>query len=979
MKRFALYGMVFVLLSGLPLFAQSLEISGKVTSSPDGEPLPGVMVSVKGTTIFTNTDGSGNYLLKFEGRENATLEYSFTGFKTVTREVSQSTSGLDVSLETSPLEVMEEVVITGFATTVKRRNAANSVASISTEELERAPAQTLDRAISGKIPGVTVSQNSGAPGGGINIKLRGTSTIFGNSSPLYVVDGMIISNDEIQSGANVVTAAAAGGNANANQDQPTNRLADLIPSDIQSIEVLKGPAAAAIYGSKASNGVIIITTKKGRAGETTYSFSQGYGQRSISRKVGVRQFTEETALATYGESGLALFREGNFVDYEEEMYGNDGDIFQTNFSARGGNARTRFYFSFNGLTDEGIIEETGYEKYGTRLNLEHSINERLNLSLNTAFTRSVSDRGLTGNDNNLVSFGYTLAFTPSFVDIRPDENGIYPDNPFASSNPVQTRDLMRNEETVNRTLISGKLDYNIYQSASQSLDFNVTGGMDYFSMEQDLHFPNELQFEPLDGLPGTSIIGETESRFETLYLNLTHTLYSGDWTFTTTGGLQYEEQDVNNINTAGQSLIPGQENVDNAASITVAQTRTIQKDQGFFIQEEISIGEAILLTAAVRGDSSSANGDTDKFYTYPKASGSVRLSEYSFWDGLKDTVNEFKIRAAWGQTGNQPPPRAKFSAFNLGSIDGIPGLVPSAALGNANIEPETAEEIEIGFDGSLFDSRATFEFSYFTQEITDLILFRQPPASTGFTSEAFNGGSMDIDGIEFALNLNPIRTDDFNWTTGINYYSLDQEITELNVPPFTVGGFSVGLGTYLVQEGISPTTIVGNIPDGSGGTIARAPIGDSQPDFQIGWDSELQYKDFTLSWLFDWSEGNDVINLFTFLQDLGGTTPDLDEASGIARTSISGDTRRYVEDGSYIRLRELRLEYNFRRGLVDALSEKIDYIRLSLAGRNLKTWTDYFGYDPEVSNFGNVAIGGSVDVAPYPSSKSWQFTISAGF
>lgn len=979
MKRFALYGMVFVLLSALPVLAQTLEISGKVTSKGDNEPLPGAMISVKGTTIFTTADGTGNYLLKFEGRDSAVLEFSMSGFKTITRDVSQSTSGLDVALETSPLEVMEEVVITGFATTVKRRNAANSVASISNEELERAPAQTIDRALSGKFPGVTVSQNSGAPGGGINIKLRGTSTIFGNSSPLYVVDGMIISNDEIQSGANLVTAAASGGNANPNQDQPTNRLADLIPADIESIEVLKGPAAAAIYGSKASNGVIIITTKKGRAGDTQYSFSQGYGQRSISHKVGVRRFNEETALAAYGEQGLALFREGNFVDYEEEMYGNDGDIFQTNFSARGGNAKTRFYFSFNGLSDEGIIKETGYEKYGTRLNLEHNISERMNVSLNTSFTRSTSDRGLTGNDNNLVSFGYTLAFTPSFVNLLPDENGIYPDNPFASSNPVQTRDLMRNEETVNRTQISGKLNYNIFQSASQSLDFNLTAGMDYYSMEQDLYFPNELQFEPLDGLPGTAIIGETESRFETLYLNLTHTLYSGDWTFTTTAGLQYEDQDVNNINTAGQSLIPGQENVDNAASIVVSQTRTIQRDQGFFLQEEINIGEAILLTAGVRGDSSSTNGDTDKFYMYPKASGSIRLSEYDFWDGMKDTFNEFKLRLAWGQTGNQPIPRSKFSAFNLGNIDGLPGLVPGTTLGNPDIEPETAEEIEFGIDGSLFDSRATFQFSYFFQEITDLLLFRQPPASTGFTQEAFNGGAMEIKGIELGLNLNPIKTEDFNWTTGINYYALDQEITELNVPAFTQGGFSVGLGTYLIQEGLSPTTIVGNIPDGNGGTLSRVPIGDSQPDFQIGWDSDIEWHDFKLSWLFDWSEGSEAINLFTFLTDLGGTTPDLDDPSGAERTSRSGDTRRFVEDNSYVRLRELRLEYNLRRGMVDALSEKIDYIRLSLAGRNLKTWTDYFGYDPEVSNFGNVPIGGSVDVAPYPSSKTWQFTISAGF
>ena len=799
--------------------AQDLNVAGTVTISGTEDPLPGVTIIVKGTTISTVTSPDGTYSLTLAGMSEATIGYSFLGFKAGEETVTSSNAKLNVALEEASLEVSEEMVITGFSTSVKRKNLANAVSSYSAEEISRVTSPTIDGALSGLSPGVTVSANSGAPGGGISVKLRGVSTINGASQPLFVVDGVIISNTQVQSGVNAVTQAGGGGNQ-GNQDQPTNRVADLIPSDIESIEVLKGPSAAAIYGSKASNGVVIITTKRGQAGQPQYEFSQSFGQRSLVKKIGTRVFTAETAAAQYGQAAADLYFQPEFIDQEEALYGNDGSIFETNFSTRGGNEKTRYYFSGTSLNDEGIIKRTGYDKASVRMNLDHNFTSRLSAALNVGFSRSKSKRGLTGNDNSGATFGVAMASTPSFIDLSPDADGNYPDNPFNASNQLHMRDVLVNEEIVNRTIASFKLDFNMYESAKQALDFNITTGIDYFSMETNSYFPNNLQIERDSPTPGTSLVGETESILNNFYVNLTHTLYAGNNTFRTTGGIQYEDRDFNNINVYANNLIDGQSNVDNATDQTVIQGRGIQKDEGFFVQEEVNLGEAIFLTAGVRGDASSVNGDTEKFYTYPKASASIRLSEYDFWQGMESAISEFKFRVAWGQTGNLPLTRAKRSSFIAANIDGLGGLVPGFTRGNDNIRPETSEEIEFGIDGTFWGGRGTFEASIFKQTITDLLLFRTIPPSSGSGEEAFNGGEMEVDGTEFAIRLNPVKTDKVDWTLGLNYYTYEGLITKLEIPPYFEGGFATSLGTYRIEEGVSPTAMYGLI-DGTPGQLGE--------------------------------------------------------------------------------------------------------------------------------------------------------------
>ncbi|RMG42916.1 MAG: SusC/RagA family TonB-linked outer membrane protein, partial [Methanobacteriota archaeon] len=365
----------FMLISSL--VAQELVVSGKVISDETGEALPGAEIVVKGTYIGTATDLDGNFELRIPDVSEAILQVSFIGYKAQEIKVASSTRNLIIRLPEDILRGSEEVV-TGLATTVKRENLANAVATLSSEELLPAPAQSMESALSGKFAGISVSQNTGAPGGGINVNLRGVSTIEGNNSPLYVVDGVIVSNAAIQSGIDLVTRAAGAG-SNRPQGQPVNRIADINPADIESVEVLKGASAAAIYGSKASNGVIIITTRRGRPGKTRIDVTQQVGFNTILHKIGTRRFTAETAEQQYGPEGRALFEQngGKFIDQEEVMYGEEGLLTLSSISLRGGSQRTSFYVSGSLQDEDGIIKNTGYQRMSGNVQVNHKFSERL--------------------------------------------------------------------------------------------------------------------------------------------------------------------------------------------------------------------------------------------------------------------------------------------------------------------------------------------------------------------------------------------------------------------------------------------------------------------------------------------------------------------------------------------------------------------------------------------------------------------------
>ena len=954
-------------------------VRGTVTDAETDQPLPGVTVFVQATNTGTTTDVDGGYELTLPPGQRR-LQFSFVGYRDQEATVPEGQTTFDVALEPDLLG-LDEVVVTGLGTSVRRANLANSIETISARELsEISQPQTLDGALNGKVTGAVINSNSGAPGGGINIRLRGITTINGNSQPLYVVDGVIVSNDAVSNGVNVVTAAAGGGNA-SNQDNPVNRIADLAPEDIESIEILKGPSAAAIYGARASNGVVVITTKSGTAGRTEVRLSQSVGVTQVQRLLGTRQFDEATAREAYGEIGAELFRQANgrTYDYEEALFGNDGLLLTTDLSVSGGNERTQFYVSGVVKDDEGIIANTGYEKQSGRLNLTHRLSQVFSADVNANFIRSETARGITGNDNSGTTFGIGLLSTPNFVDLFPDENGVYPDNPFNSANFLQTRDLATIEETNNRFLGSGRLTANLLTSETQSLQLIGIGGVDYYALDQINQFPVELQFEDDDQLPGTSTLGQTRNLNTNLQVLAVHGYAPRDrnLSFTTQVGYTAFDQEFDNVLNVAQGLIPNQTNLDQASTLQTTQARLFQNDRAVFAQEEVNWNDAVIGTVGVRAERSSSNGDVEQFYAYPKAGLAINLTNLGLLQG--GAVDLLKVRAAFGQTGNTAPFGAKFTTFGTLAVGGNIGLSIGGQRGLADVVPERATEIEGGIDLTLLDGRVSFEGTVYTKSIDDLILTRQVPYSTGFAFETFNGGQLRNNGIELGLSVIPVDGPTVQWVSRTSFWANRAEVTELTVPPFQAagGGFGASLGSVRIEQGQSPTQIVGDV---NGETVQ---LGDVSPDFQMSFFNDVTImRRLRLTAFAHWKKGGDVINLTQLLADLLGTSPDFDlddDGDGIPNIEQRpAGAAAFVQNASYFRLREVRVDYDVAPSAFGPFAGTLRSVRLGVSATNLLTITPYKSYDPEVSNFGSQPVASGVEVAPFPSSRNLYFHINLG-
>lgn len=469
---------LFLFLMLIPTFVIAQTINGRVTESGTNLPLAGATVTLQGTNVSTVTDADGRFSIQVRGT-NPKLVISYVGYGSQTVDATDNVS-VSLLLDQSRLS---EVVVTGLATSVKRTNLANAVASISAKELTGITVQpTVDGALYGKLTGANISANSGAPGGGISVKLRGITSLVANSQPLFIVDGIYYDNSSIAGGLNTVSKAAGQG-SNSNQDNPSNRIADLDPEDIERIEVLKGASAAAIYGSRAAAGVVIITTKRGRSGRTRVELSHSIGQQWQLRKLGQRSWDDAKVQAAFGSSGLAIYQANGRreYDFEEELYGNNGWMHNTRVSASGGSDRTTYYLGFTRKDDEGIVKGTGYEKNSFRVNLTQKVASFLDLALNANYVESEANRGFFNNDNTSTTLGISFVSTPSWVNLYPDASGNYPNNPFAPSNFIQTRDLVTNAEKINRTLLGGSATWKVFNNSVHDLKAIVRGGIDNYS------------------------------------------------------------------------------------------------------------------------------------------------------------------------------------------------------------------------------------------------------------------------------------------------------------------------------------------------------------------------------------------------------------------------------------------------------------------------------------------------------------------
>ncbi|WP_299758613.1 SusC/RagA family TonB-linked outer membrane protein [uncultured Pontibacter sp.] len=988
MKRLYLLKLLVLLLFLVPfaLFGQTT-VRGTVTDAGSGRALPGVSVVVPGTTVGTNTTADGDYSITLP-TASGKITFSFLGYTSQTFDITPAVTQLDVELKES-VTSLDEVVVTGLATTVKRANAANAVATINTREITGITTpQTMDAAISGKLVGANVVSNSGAPGGGIAMKLRGITSIFGNAQPLYVVDGIIVDNSSISAGLNAVTNAAGGGSS-SNQDNASNRIADLNPDDIESIEVLKGASAAAIYGSLASAGVVIITTKRGAAGKTLVDLSQDVGIARVAKLLGMRTLTEDRVAASFGADAVPAFvaarDAGRIIDYEEELYGNTGMLYNTRLNISGGNERTRFFVGGLIMDEEGIIENTGYEKKSLRFNLDHTISDRFDFSLSTNYINSTANRGLTNNDNAGVSFGVALSSTPSFVDLFPDENGLYPDNPFGASNFLQTRDLITNQENTDRFLGGLTLNTQLQESSMSNTKLVVRAGLDFYNLRTRALFPRLLQFQANGrGTSGASILGNNYNLNTNFAAFLVNNLSLSDDTFflTSTLGATRENFNQDQVLNVATQLIGTQTNLDQASAVSVEQTRLEVRNKGLFVQEELNWQDRIIATAGLRLDKSSNNADVNDFNVFPKFSLAANLAEFDFW--TYDNVSLMKLRAAYGESGGFPPFGAKFTSLVSSNTGGSGGLLTNTQLGNDEIEQERQKEFETGFDISVLNNKFLLEATYYVKTVSDLIVFRSVPSSSGFTTEVLNAGELRNRGVELSLSAKPIESTNFKWDSKTSFWKNVSEVTELNVPAFPLGAFGSTLGTFFIEEGESATQIVGI--RGDEGVVQ---LGNAEPDFQMNFHNFFTVKqNFTFSFLLHWKKGGDNINLTQLLTDLGGTTFDYDDddnGDGVANAqerinALGVSAEPFVQNSSYLRLREIGLYYNVPIAfLAGNFGGVVRSLRVGASANNLFTITDYDGYNPEVSNFGGNGLSTGVDVTPFPASRRFFFHFSIGF
>ena len=1032
-------------LCGSSAWAQR-RVSGVVTAEGSNEPLSAASVLVAGTTVRASTGEDGRFTISVpDGAQ--TLRIRRIGYQQRQVPVPAEQTEVTVTLTRDVLQ-LEGVTITGQATSIDRRNAATATDQVQAQELNRAPAVSLDNALQGKVTGATIRLNSGAPGGGGQIQIRGPTSILASTDPLIVIDGVISSNASISGAANAITRASPTGGLATSQDNALNRLSDINPNDIQSIEVLKSAAAAAIYGSKATNGVIVITTKRGNAGTPRFSVTQRVGTYSMLRDLGSRRFPSDPSRLTeshiaaleaaYPEATVDSLLASDGIrnyDYQGDLYGRNGLAYETVGTISGGVGNARYLINGTVKEDPGIVENTGARRQSLRFNLDNTFGSRWTTAFGGALLRSQTDRGVQGNDNSYTSPIYLFGYQPAVLPLNlRDSLGNYAENPLFGgganvSNPFQTFAFLQNSEDVYRLQGNARVDYQLFTSDRNTVRLTGVAGADRFDQGNDIYSPAFLQYELNDNLPGTAVRSSSNNLQYNSGLTAVWTFSPSSNLFsaTTSVGAQYEVLDQRVTRVGQRGLIPTVVTVGTGQVPDIADARIGNRTVAYNVAEDLlAFDERLTLSGGVRIERNSLNGNTGEYYVFPRGAAAYRFVKPI------GGVDEFKLRGSIGQTGNQTNYGNRDVTFGVsGLVNGGIALGVPTIVGNPNIQPERMTEVEGGFDATLLDNRLGLEFTAYDRTIRDLLLNYPLPASSGFGSYVNNGGRLGITGYEAAVRVAPVQTRDFTWNSRTSYFTFRAVTEELppDVPAFVVGntGFGAAFGRNRQAAGVSTTAIWGNRPinvlvrDAQGNRVANAAggdsvvrairdtvLGDGRPKFQMSFSNDFTYRNVTLSTLLDWRYKGLRSNLTKTLFDEGLNSRDFDEPSpcrgsrnfavvghqceGVdtSQTALMGeyryekwnggtDARAYIEDGSFLKVREIALSYSLPQTLLARSLGGASSVRVNLAARNPFMITNYWGSDPESNNFGSQNTTQFVDLAAFPPTRSFFFSVDVGF
>ncbi len=993
-------------------------MSGRVTSSDDGTPLPGVSVQVKGTTRGTTTDASGNY--KINAPANARLVFSFIGY--VAQEVtSGNRKTVDVALQSNTTDLNEVVVRVGYGAAVTKKEATGATANVKGDVIENLPLQSFDRALQGRAAGVQITSSNGAPGGAVQVRIRGVGSISAGNDPLYIVDGVQLN-----------TRNDGGGNVS------NNPLAFLNPNDIESIDILKDAATAAIYGAQAANGVVLVTTKRGKAGAKTrvnLNLYRGFvepirtlpvmsTQQFIATRIEALQASRPTttpaAIRTLALTGLGFAQDltneaiaalPNY-NWQEASYRN-GSVNNVDLSAQGGNDKTTFYLSGSYNQQDASLINIDFSRLSGKMNLTHKLNSKLTVDAGVTLS-TVKQRGPYGSSEGTTAFGAPQYSAPLILPFNPITNpdGSYFGMPGSgvtiigdlSQNIVANSELIKSNTNVNQLVGNLSLNYLI----TKDLSFRVFGGLDYRTVNSS--FFGDPRTSDNFGVKGrlNQFVNNNTNATTNATLNYSR-VFSGKHTISLLLGTEYR-QEVNETTTLNAVGFPTPDlNTANAAAepSSVGGAWTGFKRAGVFTNLKYEYDQRYILSAILRYDGSSRFGIENRWGYFPSISAKWNIAEEAF---LRDNkvISDLGLRFSVGSTGNDQV--SNFAARRLYGLGGVyqgNSGIGVSQLGNPNLRWERNVTYNAGLDYGLFDGRLKGSVEVFKRISRDLLLTRSIPSTNGFSDIFENIGEVVNRGFEFDITSTNVNAGAFRWETNFNVTLLDNKVTKLfegaDVLPGNLSvriGYPLNTNVGVPYAGVNPANGRPMWYDLNGNityivrTADNRPIGHSAISKSYGgFTNTFTFGGLELSALLQYDLGKTVANFqefrladnaavlrnsLTYYYDNRWTTPG--QITSVPRpaenrTEISGrvssyqQTNRFYQDASYVRLKQVSLSYNLPSKLIQRL--KLSSVKVYAQAINALTWTKWTGFDPEFAGTDNQGV--------IPQSRSYTAGLQLGF
>ncbi|MES2872324.1 MAG: TonB-dependent receptor [Bacteroidota bacterium] len=968
----------------------AIVVTGKVTD-PAGQPLIGVSVKVKGTNIGASTDANGQYTLNApEG--NSTLVFTYIGYLTQEIEVSNRTA-INITMQEDAAN-LDEVVVIGYGT-VKKSDITGSVSSVSSKDINAVPAANVMQALAGRAAGVQVKSNNGSPGAPVSIRIRGTNSIVGNNEPLYVIDGF-----------------------------PVNDALSINNASIETIEILKDASAVAIYGSRASNGVVLITTKKGKAGETRVSFDSSLGSQQLIKKMEMMNpleyaeyfnyiQTAQGAAPIFPASKLSEFAAmGEGTNWQDVVF-RRAPIQNHTLVISGGDKKTQFSLTGGIFEQQGIIKNSDYKRHSLNTNLHHDISNKFTVDLTLALSknnsaRQSSEQGRFGT--SLIGRAYGI---PSYLPVYNSDGSLAepvlldPRVSEALWNPLNFINETKNILKQNNVLANGSFTYRIIEG----LSLKVSGGIESRNGLVDSYQSKKFQnvkdgVASLNSTEYTSLLNENILSY--------NKIFNGKHSVSAVAGGTYQSFNNTSVSAGGRNFLS---DVTESWSLAAAGLPGIPNSSLTDATLLSGLGRVnygydnrYLFTVSYRADGSSVYSEGNKWGYFPSAAVAWRISEEKFIDFSKTFVSDLKLKASWGRAGSQAiAPYSTLNQLNAGSTVFGTGLYttmsPSSRLA-ADLKWETTEQSNIGMEVSLLNDRFTLSADYYSKKTSDLLNLVQLPRSSGYQNSLRNIGVIGNKGFEFGATANIFNSSNFKWDLDGNitfnrskviklYGGVDIQAGLLQMIRFTDFGNTYREGQPLgiiygyQEDGYKSNGYIKYVDQNTDGKIDlkdKVQIGDPNAKFIYGINSNMTYKNFSLSLFTVGSQGNSVINMSSVAYNIDNTngTNKLKDVVGNYWTPQNTNPKypaplpanaanpllfsnRYVEDGSYLRLRNIELAYLLSK--IKGFGFRNASIYFS--GQNLLTLTKYSWLDPDVNTRGGGnSLDQGIDYASYPNTKS---------